>query len=147
MSESTIHNQLLLSENGVVSLGDVYAGEDDVDLDYDDMDIANHRLLINSSNNLKLEIKYPNIEKLKSKGNSSYLKNILLKVKPAKADHHKESSESSLCEQILGIYPNLAFDCNTNDYKIIIQGFLPKKFTLHRQQLKLGINLIVKKSF
>jgi hypothetical protein len=97
-------------------------------------------MLINSANNFKLEIKYPNIERIKllaknNKNYRSYLKNVFLKVSPPK----QSDNITSFCETLLGIYPNVALDSNSNEYKIIIQGFLPKKFTFkHAEQLKIG---------
>lgn len=132
-------NNILVNENGVISLNhddDEYFEAKPND-SFDESDLSNnHKLLIDSSNNLKLEIKYPNIEKLQNLNSSKYLKQVHFKVKPAKK---QLNDQTSLCESILGVYPNLAFDCNSNDYKVIIQGFLPKKFTFkHSDQLKIG---------
>ena len=132
-------NNILINENGVISLNhDDNEYLDEIPNDsFDESDLSNnYKLLINSSNDLKLEIKYPNIEKIQNLNSRKYLKHIHFKVKPTKKPN---SDQTSLCESILGIYPNLAFDCNSNDYKVIIQGFLPKKFTFkHSDQLKIG---------
>jgi hypothetical protein len=148
-------NKITLNEHGLIALNDLSnvseEGEipsNDNDVFYED-DIASFRLIINSTNNLKLEVKYPNVEKLKL--SSSLFKQIYYKVKPLKVNksHHNEATAMSLanlCETILGIYPMLAFDSNKKDYKIIVHGFLPNKFTFkHDDQLKIGnkINIIL----
>ena len=60
-------NNILINENGVISLNhDDNEYLDEIPNDsFDESDLSNnHKLLINSSNDLKLEIKYPNIEKI-----------------------------------------------------------------------------------
>jgi len=134
------NNNILLDEKGVIFLDNNVAESDG---EYDEGDLAsNQRFLINSSNNLKLEIKYPSLDKLLSNPTAKrlYMKTIQLKVKPVKKS---STDDTSLCELILGIYPNLAFDPQANEHKVIIQGFLPNKFTYkHSGQLKIGDMLI-----
>lgn len=140
----TRKNEILIDENGVISLNSDYNGSGPETSSHDEQeDLSNLRLLISSSNNLKLEIKYPSLEKLRLMDlptRRGFLKTVNMKVKPIK---RMPREETSLCEQVLGVFPNLAYDRNSDDYKILIQGFLPQKFTFkHSEQLKIGDMLI-----
>lgn len=126
--------KLFISNNNLVSLH--------VKEDYD-LDLI-QRLFVKSSNNLKLELKYPRIEKIHSPllGDSTYLKIIFLKVKPPKID--KTGGRTvSLCESLLGLYPNLAYDSMSRNYKIVIQGFVPNKPLAKQQDLRIGILILL----
>lgn len=95
-----------------------------------DLDIV-IKLYIKRLNNSQSAIYYPNFRL-----NPVYLKNVVLKIKPVK-------NEISLCENLLGIFPDLAYDPENNFYKIIVQGLAPKFFSHeHKNQLKMG-DLIV----
>ena len=135
----TRKHEILVNENGIISLNSDYNGEGSETSYEEQEDLSNLKVLISSSNNLKLEIKYPSLEKLRSMDLStrkSYLKTVTMQVKPVKKVPREDTS---LCEQMFGIFPNLAYDANSDDYKIIIQGFLPQKFTFkHSEQLKIG---------
>ncbi|CAF0843916.1 unnamed protein product [Brachionus calyciflorus] len=118
-------DKLFINENGVISLE---VREDS------DLELTN-RLYINTSNNLKLEIKYPNLNKLNSTFllGENYLKLVNLKVKPKKS-----SSQTSLCNCVLGIYPNLAYDPIKKVNNLVIQGFVPHKILFYQHVLKIG---------
>lgn len=91
------------------------------------------KFYLKSNNNSNCEIYYPNYRQ-----NPVYLKNIIYKLKKVKEFH-----QGSLCNQLLGIYPDLAYDLQSKKNRIIIKGFLPKYFTYkHKYQLKIG-DLIV----
>ncbi len=88
------------------------------------------KLLVPRSNNLHSEIYYPNFRQ-----NPQFLKNVIIKVKTINHDQ----KNSSLCENLLGIYPGLAYDIETGRNRLIVQGFLPKMFTYkHKNQLRSG---------
>lgn len=122
-------NRLFISENGVVSL------EIEEDLD---IDIAT-RLFVKSSNDLKLEIKYPNLERLDSSflGERNYFKTIQLYMPPENDASIKGTK--NLCESVLGLYPNLAYDSIRKCYKVIVQGFVPNKPLFKQQTIKIGM--------
>ena len=93
------------------------------------------KLVVPRSNNLHSEIYYPNFRQ-----SPQYLKSVIIKVKPVVHNQTK----ASLCENVLGIYPGLAYDIETGRNRIIVQGFLPKMFTYkHRNQLKIGISVFL----
>ena len=141
--ENINNENLYINENGVVSLED----EREKDIDY------SRKLFIKTTNNLKLEIKYPNLDRSKPLNDSvasligtpattnrfnyfnKFLKHVHVKVKPKQA---KNDTNKSFCESVLGIYPNLAFDSISNDYKIVIQGLIPKGALSKHQTLKIG---------
>lgn len=117
--------QLFIDDNGIVSL----QIKEDIDID-----LAT-RYYIDTSNNLKLEVKYPNVDNIDSeflKGNY-FFKRVSLKLKPK-----KDKYESNLCQNLLGIYPNIAFDPIKKVNKIIIQGFVPHTKIFYQEQLKIG---------
>ena len=140
-------------ENGVVSL------EDDNEVD---IDIA-HKLYIKFINNIKLEIKYPNLNRLKplspsvasyigddqfldqqARSNSSilskYLKSVHINAKPAEdIRDQKNHQRPSLCEKVLGIFPNSAYEPISKEYKIIVQGIVPKGPLSKQQLVKTGL--------
>ena len=144
-------NLYINAENGVVSL------EDENELD---IDISN-KLFIKTTDNLKLELKYPSMHKMKPLSASvasligdyptaqratnpnffgKYLKNVYMNVKPIDERHdRKQRIDASLCEKVLGIYPNLAFDPISNDYKLIVQGIVPNSKLSKQQILKIGM--------
>lgn len=118
-------DELFIDENGVVSL----QIKEDIDID-----LAT-RYYIETSNNLKLELKYPNLEKIDSqflKGHN-YLKQVYFKAKSK-----KDNYSNNLCQNLLGIYPNVAFDPIKKCNKIIIQGFVPNKKLSYQDHLKIG---------
>ncbi|RNA03707.1 hypothetical protein BpHYR1_028264, partial [Brachionus plicatilis] len=118
-------DQLFIDENGVVSL----QIKEDIDLD-----LATS-FYINTSNNRKLEVKYPNLENIDSeflKGNN-FLKRVEFKVKPKRV-----KNETNLCQHLLGIYPNVAFDPIKKVNKIVIQGFVPDEKLSYQEQIKIG---------
>ncbi len=138
------NNNILVDEKGVISLNvKNIENEPRSDGEYDEDDLANfQRFLISSSNNLKLEVKYPSLDNLLSNpaAKRNYMKKIKLNVKPVKKS---STDDTSLCQMMLGIYPNLAIDSLTNEKKVIIQGFLPNKFTVkHIGQLRIGDMII-----
>lgn len=135
MSES--NNKLFVSENGVVSL--------EVEEDYD-LDLA-MRLFIKSNNNLKLEIKYPNLNKLDSSmlDDKNYLKTLLLPIRPIEIDKSQSKAHVCLCESILGLYANLGYDSLSKNYKIIVQGFVPNKPLSKQSEIKLGKKIKISK--
>lgn len=122
------NSNLYISENGVISL----EIEEDQDIDY------SLKLFLKTSNNLKLEIKYPNLRKLSSSYLSSndYLKRVTVRVKKFKLDELPE--KTSLCETVLGLYPNYAFDPISNENKLIVQGFVPHRPLSKQQILRIG---------
>lgn len=130
-------NRLFISENGVVSL------EIEEDLD---IDIAT-RLFVKSSNDLKLEIKYPNLERLDSSflGERNYFKTIHVHTPAfehegdARNNNNNKKGTKNLCESVLGLYPNLAYDSIRKCYKVIVQGFVPNKPLFKQQTIKIGI--------
>ena len=140
-------------ENGVVSL------EDDNEIDID----VSYKLYIKFINNIKLELKYPNVNRLKplspsvasyigddqmpeqqTVSNSNlfgkYLKNVHVNVKPVEDNRDQKQLRISLCEKVLGIYPNFGFDPISKEYKIIVQGIVPKGPLSKQQLLKTGTN-------
>lgn len=120
-----VKEELFIDENGVVSL----QINEDIDID-----LAT-RYYIETSNNLKLEVKYPNLEKIDSqflKGNN-YIKQVYLKTKPKKV-----KNTTNLCQNFLGIYPNVAFDPIKKCNKITIQGFVPHKKLSYQDHLRIG---------
>ena len=127
-------NRLFISENGVVSL------EIEEDLD---IDIAT-RLFVKSSNDLKLEVKYPNLERLDSSflGERNYFKTIHVQMQPPEHDgdnrNNNKKGTKNLCESVLGLYPNLAYDSIRKCYRVIVQGFVPNKPLFKQQTIKIG---------
>ena len=128
MTSQNNESRLFIGENGVVSL----AIEEDYEIDLP------MRLFVKSGNDLKLEIKYPNLDRLDSSilGEKNYLKTVFLNT-PVDRSHSR-----SLCESLLGLYPNFAYDSLKKTYKILVQGFVPNKPLSKQHQLKIG-DLIV----
>jgi hypothetical protein len=113
------------------------------------------RFLVQTSGDIQLEIKYPNLSKLDDESltilnRKSSLKNIYLRVKAAgkgAAGYKKQSSARnsntlSLCESMLGLYANVAYDALSNTNKIIVQGFVPRGPLAKQQVVTIG-DLIV----
>lgn len=89
------------------------------------------KLKLKRLNNDEFELFYPNY-----KLNPIYLKNVFIRVKSL-------NTNENLCENLLGIYPDLAYDHESNQFKLIIQGLTPNRFSYEQNnQLKLG-DLIV----
>lgn len=127
ISENQSRNSILINENGVISLNE------DHDLDF------TTKLNIKLANNLKIEVKYPSYERIttdlvNSDLRQSHLKEISINVQPLK----EKSQTDNLCEEILGIYPNLGYDPINKEHKIIIQGFVPKRALSNQQKLRIG---------
>ena len=132
--------KIILTKQGIVSL------EEDYELS------MLHPLLLPSSDGLKIEIKYPNYRKFlesnkarEAKSFERYLKTVHLRVKPV--DNalalNKAFDGLNLCESLLGIYPNLAFDASSNENKVIVQGFRSRRMAYKNgQQLDIGDLLI-----
>ena len=118
--------KLFISENGVISL----QVKEDIDID------SISRLYITGPNNQKLELKYPSLTNLNSNSGheNNYLKRVILKVKPK-----KRLELTSLCQSMLGIYPNLAYDPISKMNRIVIQGFVPHKRLYNQDILNIGI--------
>lgn len=145
-------------------------------IDYEiDIDLID-KLYILDSNNRKIALKYPNLNKMLSiremrakAGDSAadadqlisingqeqlkqikpeeflndHLKIAFLRLKPSSKSSKTKTTSGSLCESVLGIYPNFAYDSKAKDYKVIIQGFLPKRLNYLSQQLKIGDQLVM----
>jgi len=144
-------NLFFNAENGVVSLED----KNDIDID-----IA-YKLYIKFANNIKLEIKYPNLNRLKPLSPSvasllgddqladqqashsnifgRYLKNVYVNAKPVEENLDQKHLRKSLCEIVLGIYPNFGFDPISKEFKIIVQGIVPEGPMSKQQFLKTGL--------
>jgi len=105
-----------------------------------DLDYATRLYLKSSDKNLIYEIKYPNLRRMANNlsKKDKHLKEIHLKIKPDKTSAKKSKKIVSLCEQLLGIFVNNAFDPQTNEQKLIIQGFLPSKPLFKQKILKIG---------
>lgn len=118
-------DKLFISENGVISL----QVKEDLDIDF------TSRFYISASNNQKLEIRYPNLDKINLNFDQAndYLKRFVLKVKPIKMNQL-----TSLCQSILGIYPNLAYDPIAKINRLVIQGFVPHKRLYYQDILSIG---------
>ena len=133
-------------ENGVISLED----ENEQDLD------ASNKLYIKYNHNIQIEIRYPNVNRLKLLSASvasligdhhstpqasqpkifgKYLKHLQVNVKPPEESLLK----TSLCERILGLFPSLAFDPQANEYKVLVQGVVPRGPLSKQPSLKIGL--------
>jgi hypothetical protein len=128
------NNTLYISNNKILSLGT----DDHQDIDY----IL--KLIIKSRNNLKLELKYPNFQRLELENKflveNNYLKNVHIKIKPCIEEKKaaKSKTTNSLCQTMLGLYTNLGYDLKNKDFKFIIQGYSSSKSFSYRQYLKIG---------
>lgn len=137
-AQETTENKLYINENGVVSLEIA----EDIDID-----IAT-RLFVKSANDLKLEIKYPNVDRLDESpplqllSERKYLKTVYIP-----ASESAFLSSRNLCESLLGLYPNFAYDPLKKSYKIIVQGFVTSKPLFKQQQIKIGNNFNTIKAF
>jgi hypothetical protein len=99
------------------------------------------RLYLKSSNkDLIYEIKYPIISRITNdlRQKQKYLKEIHVKIKPDSNGGKKSQKTGNLCEQLLGVFVNNAFDPQTNEQKVIIQGFVPNKPLFRQKVLKIG---------
>ncbi|EFX61331.1 hypothetical protein DAPPUDRAFT_340115, partial [Daphnia pulex] len=72
---------------------------------------------------------------------NNYLKIVYVKFKQDQLPKLVKSKRS-LCENVLGIYPNLGFEPRSNEYKVLVQGFVPKRINYLNQQLKIGDRLV-----
>jgi hypothetical protein len=101
------------------------------------------KLIIKTSTTNRLELKYPNVNKIGSTilKENNYLKHVYLKVRPANSAPNEHSSPSfhifSLIQSMLGLYTNIGYDTVENKFKFIVQGFTSTKF-LNYQTLKIG---------
>lgn len=122
-------DRLFISQTGVVSL----EINEDVDIE-----IAT-RLFVKSSHDFKLEIKYPNLDRLDASilGDRNYLKTTFV-PSPQSTTGPKSSATQSLCETLLGLYPNLAYDSMRKCYRVIVQGFVPNKHLFKQNIVKIG---------
>lgn len=113
--------------------------EDDENTEID-LDYATRLYLKSSNKDLIYEIKYPNLRRIVNNPShkEKHLKEIHVKIKPDKTAAKKSKKAGNLCEQLLGIFVTNAFDSQTNEQKVIIQGFLPNKPLFKQKVLKIG---------
>ena len=128
------NNNLFINQTDVVSLGT--ASDEPEDLDY----IL--KIFVKTSNNLRLELKYPNFNRLNANLLLEYnhLKNVYFKVHPNSAKN--VSNKLNLCQQMLGLYTNIGYDAFAKEFKLIVQGFSSQKSFAYQQQIRIGDMLI-----
>lgn len=123
-------DRLFVSQTGVVSL----EINEDVDIE-----IAT-RLFVKSAHDFKLEIKYPNLDRLDASilGDRNYLKTTFVASPEPTTLPPRSSASRSLCETLLGLYANLAYDSIRKCYRVIVQGFVPNKPLFKQNIVKIG---------
>jgi hypothetical protein len=85
----------------------------------------------------KAEILYPTLPNFNNQydTNLNSIKNIFIMVDPTKL---KDGPNESLCKSLLGIYTDVIFDIESQEFKIIIQGFVPNGPCYRHKRLKMG---------
>ena len=109
--------------------------------------IKTKKYLLDLGNNEKAEILYPVLPNYNNQYdvNSNFIKNVFIMVDPTK---FKEGPIESLCKSLLGLFTDVIFDTESQEFKIIIQGFVPNGACYRHKRLKMGMKMsIFKKSF
>lgn len=100
------------------------------------------KYILDLGNGEKIEVFYPNMPAYDNTldANGDLVKDVYLMVDPNKA---KENPTESLCKTLLGIFPDVVFDVETHEFKIIIQGFMPNGPSYKNKNLKLGTYMFI----
>ena len=99
--------------------------------------INTRKYLLDLGDGENAELLYPQLPNFSNPydNNINYIKNIFIMVDPTKL---KEGPNESLCKSLLGLYTDVVFDVETQEFKIIIQGFVPNGPTYRHKRLKMG---------
>ena len=95
------------------------------------------KYLLDLGDGERAELLYPALPNFNNQfdSNINYIKNIFIMVDPTK---FKDGPSESLCKSLLGLFTDVVFDVDSQELKIIIQGFVPNGPCYRQKRLKMG---------